>query len=163
MLTIDGKVTKRESLMRATAFVLDSNAYACPEPTRRSSFVMPDRLFSYCIEIASREFMIAVTCDGTIRWDDYKQRRRQRSDDDRALELHALAGSERARKRLAAEIDEFTVSFRLSPEMFARFTEAAHLFDSDQWTDAHEQELDRHLLPLFWSDVNPHLLHPIER
>lgn len=124
---------------------------------------MDDILFSYCLQLGDREFLITVTRDGTIHWDDYKQRRRLRSDDDRALELHAIAGSERARERLAAEIDEFTVSFPLSAEMLARFTEAARLFDADQWTDAHEQELDRHLHPLFWAEVNPHLAHPIER
>lgn len=118
-------------------------------------------LFCYCLQIADREFLIEVARDGTIYWDDYKQRRRMRSDKDSALELHALAGSECARKRLAAEIDEFTVSFRLSSEMLGRFNEAARLFDSGQWMDAHEPELDRHLLPLFWSEVNPHLKSPL--
>ncbi len=37
----------------------------------------------------------------------------------------------------------------------------AHLFDSDQWTDAHEQKLDLHLLPLFGSEVNPRLRNPL--
>lgn len=120
-------------------------------------------LFCYCLAIADREFLIEVTRGGSIHWDDYKQRRRMRSDDDRALELQAMAGSERARKRLAAEVDEFTVSFQLSEETFARFTEAARLFDAGEWTDAHEQELDRHLLPLFRAEVNPHLVHPIQR
>lgn len=118
-------------------------------------------LFCYCLTIADREFLIQVTREGMIHWDDYKQRRQLRSDNDRALELHALAGSEHARRKLAAEIDEFTISFPLNAEMFARFTEAAHLFDADEWTDAHELELDRHLLPLFWSEVNPRLARPV--
>jgi hypothetical protein len=124
---------------------------------------MSENLFSYCLMVTDREFLIEITRDGTIHWDDYKQRRRVRSDEDRALELHAIAGSEPARKRLAAEIDEFTVSFPLSAEMLARFIEAARLFDAGEWTDAHEQELDRHLLPLFWSEVNPHLASPLPR
>jgi len=92
---------------------------------------MDERLFSYCLQIADREFMIQVTRDGFIHWDDYQHRRRVRNPAERGLELHAIAGSERARKRLVAEIGEFTVSLRLSPKMFARFSEAARLLDAD--------------------------------
>ena len=122
---------------------------------------MPDTVFSYCLAIGSREFLIEVTRDGFIHWDDYQQRRRLRNPDERHLELDAFLGSARARKRLSAEIDEFTVSFQLSPELFARFSEAARLLADERWTAEHEQELDQFLIPLFWSEVNPHLNDPL--
>lgn len=122
---------------------------------------MSDTLFSYCLAIGSREFLIEVTSDGLIHWDDYQQRRRMRNPDERHLELEAFIGSSKARKRLSAELDEFTVSFQLSPELFARFSEAARLLANDRWTDADEDELDQFLIPLFWSEVNPHLHDPL--
>lgn len=124
---------------------------------------MPEPLFSYSFEIAGREFLIAVNSDGIIHWDDYQTRRRVRSQADRNLEVKAMFGDARARHRLAAEIDEFTVSIRLTPEMLARFREAARLLADDRWAPADEEELDRFLIPLFWSDVNPHLHDPLER
>jgi hypothetical protein len=124
---------------------------------------MSEPLFCYCLTVQDREFLIEVAHDGTIYWDDYQMRRRVRAPDDRCLEIKTLLGDTRARKRLNAEIDEFMVSFRLNPELFARFTEAASLFDAGQWTVAHEEELDQCLVPLFWSDVNPHINDPMER
>jgi hypothetical protein len=81
--------------------------------------------------------------------------------DDRYLEIKTLLGDTRARKRLTAEIDEFTVSFLLDSEMMSRIHEAARLFAADRWTTQDEDQLDKFLLPLFWSDVNPHLPQPI--
>ena len=118
---------------------------------------MPESLFCYCLEIAGREFLIAVSSEGIIHWDDYQTRQRVRNQADRNLELKAVFGDARARQRLSAEIDEFTVSVELSPELFARFREAARLLADDRWTPDDEAELDRFLVPLFWSEVNPRL------
>ncbi len=118
-------------------------------------------LVCYCLQIAGREFLIKVTHDGFIHWDDYQERRRLRHPTERSLEIKAIFGSPKARQRLNAEIDEFTVSFRLSTEMSARFAEAARLFDSKQWTDANERQLDEHLVPLFWENVNAYIVNPI--
>jgi len=122
---------------------------------------MSEPLFCYCLQIANREFLIEVAHDGVIYWDDYQTRRRLRNPGDRHLEIGALLGDPRARKRLRAEIDEFTVSVELSSELFARFREAARLLADDRWTAQDEQELDEFLIPLFWSDVNPHLHDPL--
>lgn len=122
---------------------------------------MNEPLFCYCLKIADREFLLEVTHDGSIHWDDYQARRRARSPAEQHLEIKVFVGDTRARERLNAEIDEFTVSCRLAPELFARFCDAARLLADDRWTDEHELELDRWLVPLFWSDVNPHLINPL--
>lgn len=120
---------------------------------------MNEPLFCYCLQIADHEFLIEVTRDGTIHWDDYQARRRARSPAEQHLEIKAFVGDTRARERLNAEIDEFTVSCRLVPELFARFSEAARLLADDRWSVADEEELDQFLIPLFWSEVNPHLIN----
>ena len=122
---------------------------------------MSEPLFCYCLQIADREFLIEVAQDGIIYWDDYQTRRRLRGAEDRYLEMKTMLGDARARKRLTAEIDEFTVSFALSPDVLARVRQAALLLAEDRWTVAHEEQLDALLLPLFWSEVNPHLPHPL--
>ncbi len=123
---------------------------------------MSESLFCYCLKIAGREFLIEITRDGAIHWDDYQERRRVRSPAERHLEIKVLVDDSHARKRLNAEIDEFTVSCRLAPELFARFSEAARLLADDEWSVADEAELDQLLIPLFWSEVNPHLHAPLE-
>jgi hypothetical protein len=122
---------------------------------------MSESLFCYCLKVADCEFLIEVTDDGFIHWDDYQRRRRMRNPEERNLEIKAVLGSAHARRRLSTERDESVISFQLSPELFARFSEAARLFDADQWTIEHEEELDQHLLPLVWSRVNPCLSHPL--
>lgn len=124
---------------------------------------MSEPLFCYCLQIADREFLIEVAHDGIIYWDDYQMRRRLRGADDRYLEIKTMLGDARARKRLTAEIDEFTVSFPLGPEVLARIRDAARLLAEDRWTTDDETQLDTFLLPLFWSEVNPHLPQPIVR
>lgn len=124
---------------------------------------MSDTLFSYCLTVVDREFLIEVSEDGIIYWDDYQERRRLRVPEERYLEIEALVGSSNARKRLRAEIGEFTVAIELRPELLARFREAARLFAEDMWTAEHEHELDQNLMPLFWSEVNPHLHDPLEQ
>ena len=52
--------------------------------------LMPETLFSYCLTIGCREFLIEITRDGVIHWDDYQQRRRMRNPDERHLELEAF-------------------------------------------------------------------------
>lgn len=124
---------------------------------------MSEPLFCYCLQIADREFLIEVAHDGIIYWDDYQTRRRLRGAADRYLEIKTILGDARARKRLTAEIDEFTVSFPLGPELLARIRNAARLLAEDRWTTDDETQLDTLLLPLFWSEVNPHLPQPIVR
>lgn len=120
---------------------------------------MSEPLFCYCLQIADREFLIEVAQNGIISWDDYQTRRSLRGEEDRYLEITSVIGDARARGRLTAEIDEFTVSCRLVPELFARFSEAARLLADDRWSVADEEELDQFLIPLFWSEVNPHLIN----
>jgi hypothetical protein len=122
---------------------------------------MSEALFSYCLMVARREFLIEVTHDGFIFWDDYQERRRSRNPQDRHLEIQALLGSRRARRRISAEVDEFTVSFQLSPELLIRFRDAARLLAAGRWTTEHEEELDTYMIGVFWSAVNPHLMTPI--
>ncbi len=122
---------------------------------------MSEPLFCYCLQIADREFLIEVGHDGIIYWDDYQTRRRLRGAEDRYLEINTVLGDARARKRLTAEIDEFTVFFSLEPDVLTRIREAARLLDEDRWTVADEDQIDTLLLPLFWSEVNPHLPHPM--
>ena len=93
--------------------------------------------------------------------DDYQTRRSLRGVEDRYLEIKSVIGDARARRRLTAEIDEFTVSFALGPDVLTRVREAARLLAEDRWTVADEEQLDTLLLPLFWSEVNPHLPHPM--
>jgi hypothetical protein len=122
---------------------------------------MSEPLFCYCLQIADREFLIEVAHDGIIYWDDYQTRRRLRGAEDRYLEMKTLLGDDRARRRLNAEIDEFTVSFPLGPDVLERVREAARLLAEDRWTVTDEEQLDTLLLPLFWSEVNPHLPLPL--
>ena len=122
---------------------------------------MNEPLFCYCLKIADREFLLEVTHDGIIYWDDYQTRRSLRGEEDRYLEIKSVVGDARARKRLNAEIDEFTVSFPLDSDVLARVREAARLLAEDRWTVAHEEPLDTLLLPLFWSEVNPYLPNPM--
>jgi len=124
---------------------------------------MSEPLFCYCLQIANREFLIEVTHDGSIYWDDYQARRRARGPTEHHLEIEAFIGDSHARKRLNAEIDEFTVSCRLAPELFARFSEAARLLADDRWSVTDEEKLDQFLIPLFWSEVNPHLINPLSQ
>lgn len=120
-------------------------------------------LFCYCLQIADREFLIEVAEDGTIYWDDYQTRRRLRGAEDRYFEIQTILGDARARKRLTREIDQFTVSFSLGPNVLARIREAAHLLAEDRWTVADEERFDTLLLPLFWSEVNPRIHDPLAR
>jgi hypothetical protein len=102
-----------------------------------------------------------VAKDGIIHRDDYQTRRRLRGVEDRYLEMKAVFGDSSARRQLNAEIDEFTVSFSLGSDVLARVRQAAHLFVEDRWTATDEEELDTLLLTLFWSEVNPHIPHPL--
>lgn len=110
-------------------------------------------LFCYCLTIGGREFAVQVSHDGFILWDDYQMRREAM---DSAGRLPTVVGGV-----LALEPDEFTVSFKLDRKLFARFGEAAALFEAHAWTVKHERELDGHLEPLFWQRVNAKLAHPL--
>ena len=123
---------------------------------------MSEPLFCYCLEIADREFLIAVDHNGVIRWDDYQTRRRERSPSNRYLEIETALGDADARNKLSAEISDFAVSFPLSPELLDRIREAARLLADEKWTASNEEQLDKLLIPLFWSEVNPRLNNPIQ-
>lgn len=118
---------------------------------------MSEPLFCYCLKIADREFLIEVSHEGVIYWDDYQEQRLRRSADERYLELQATAGDMRAQNRLSAEIDEFTVALPLSQELLVRFREAATALADGRWTTADEEELDARLESVFWAEVNPHI------
>jgi hypothetical protein len=114
-------------------------------------------LFSYCLDLGDREFLIAVTRDGFIHWDDYMQRRRQRHEEDKDLEIQTLLGSSRARKLLESETHIYTIDFKLPEDVFSRIEVAAEMFKAGTWTIEHEKELDKLLELLFWEQVNPYL------
>ena len=118
-------------------------------------------LYCYCLAIGGREFAIQVTRDGVMRWDDYQERRRSTAEGRRSKTLPELLASGQPVSILASEADEFTVSFQLSAEHFARICEAASRFAADQWSASEEERLDEQLIPLFWRQVNPNLSHPI--
>ena len=114
---------------------------------------MPDErhpLFSYCLAIGAREFAIQITRDGVIHWDDYQERRRSRG----AVTQHHVGSI------MMSEPDEFTVSFELGAELLAHFQTAATMLEAGTWTTEDESTLDEKLLPLFWQQVNPRLVHP---
>lgn len=123
---------------------------------------MSEPLFCYCLQIEDREFLIQVAHDGIIYWDDYKMRHRLRGPVDQYLEIKTALGDEGARERLITEMDEFTVAVPLSPELLARFREAATMLAEDRWTTPDEEGLDTVLIPFFWAEVNPRLKHPFE-
>lgn len=102
-------------------------------------------LFSYCLAIGGREFLIRVTPSGVMDWDDYQDRRE--------------CGNPTA--SMVAQ-DEFTVSLQLAPEMLNRFQHASAKFDGGEWGIEDESELDRELTPLFWNQINSRLPHPIQ-
>lgn len=104
-------------------------------------------LFSYCLCVGGREFFIQVSQDGTIHWDDYQERRRAKGGPP-----HPTPGVMQ---------DEFTVSLLLELSLMEEIRRATSLFDSAQWTVAHEQQLDKVLLPLFWNQVNARLPRPV--
>ena len=118
-------------------------------------------LFCYCLEVQDRELRIFVSHDGHIHWEDYQEARRNRNPDDRYLELDTVFGSQRARKLLTTETTEYTISFKLESGLFSEVKRAAARLDADKWNQDDEVELDKKLLPLFWSEVNPYLNNPL--
>ena len=85
------------------------------------------------------------------------QRRRQRHEEDKDLEIQTLLGSSRARKLLESETHNYTIDFKLPEDVFSRIEVAAEMFKAGTWTIEHEKELDKLLEPLFWEQVNPYL------
>jgi hypothetical protein len=120
-------------------------------------------IFSYCLDFGNREFFITVTRDGIIHWDDYMQRRKHRPEEDKRLELQALMGSDRARKRLESETHNYTIEVKLPEEVSSKIEVAAEMLEADKWTIEHEKNLDEVLKPLFWEHVNPYLEPPLKR
>ncbi len=80
-------------------------------------------------------------------------RHRVRGQADQYIEIQVAVGDRRARERLIAEMDDFTGAVPLSPELLARFREAAPRLDEDRWTTTDEVELDQVVAPFFCSSV----------
>jgi hypothetical protein len=120
-------------------------------------------LFCYCMDFGRREFSIYVDHEGKIYWDDVTQRRSQRSDGSRCLELRALVGDVNAKKRLESEVENYTIHFDLPEDVLSKIEVAAEMLEAGTWTTKHEEELDAVLEPLFWENVNPYLEPPLER
>ena len=129
---------------------------------------MSDDAFTYAMEFGGREFFIHVTGDAVIHWDDMTQRRRQRSEQDKHLELKTMMGDARARARLSSETDNFTVSADLSPALFDRLKLSAQINEENNGalnaaTEADQAEVDALLTVFFWEHVNPFLNPKLER
>jgi len=120
-------------------------------------------LFCYCMDFGKRSFSIDVDHNGIIYWDDVTQRRENRPEGAKDLELRTICGDTNAAKRLHSEIDNYTIQFPLSPKLFSRIEQAAKLFHAGTWTFEHEAELDTVLEPLFWEYVNPYLEPPLKK
>lgn len=125
---------------------------------------MSDYVFCYCMDFGPREFLITVTEDGMIHWDDVNQRRKIRGEADQGLEIRAaFLGDESARARLHHEAREFTVSVELPPKLFERLKRAGKRLDRNRWTTEDEKKLDPVMAEFFWEHVNPFLNPKIER
>lgn len=105
----------------------------------------PEVLFSYSLSFGEREFLVRIMPSGVIIWDDYQARR------DRCGPAAPMVSD-----------DEFTVSLNLSSELLSWFKKAATMLTDGTWTCQDESDLDKKLIPLFWSQINPRLPAPIE-
>ena len=112
-----------------------------------------DLLFCYCLQVGGREFAIRVDHGGNMIWDDYPSRRAAQTADGDGL----------AAPLFAAEPDAFTVSVRAHGGLLAQIREAAAQVATDEWDAKDEARLDDLLLPLFWTQVNSRLRHPVDR
>jgi hypothetical protein len=111
-----------------------------------------DLLFCYCLQVGGREFAIRVDHGGNMIWDDYPSRREAQTDDGDGLAAHLFA----------AEPDAFTVLVQARGNLLAQIREAAAQVAVDEWDAEDEARLDDLLLPLFWTQVNQRLRHPVE-
>jgi hypothetical protein len=111
-----------------------------------------DLLFCYCLQVGGREFAIRVDHGGNMIWDDYPSRRAAQAVDDDGL----------AAPLFAAEPDAFTVLVQARGNLLAQIREAAAQVAVDEWDAEDEARLDDLLLPLFWTQVNQRLRHPVE-
>jgi hypothetical protein len=105
----------------------------------------PEVLFSYSLALGGREFLVRVMSSGLMVWDDYQARR--------------ACGDQAAPM---VDDDEFMVSLNLSSGLLSWLKKAATMLTDGTWTCQDEAELDQKLAPLFWSQINPRLLAPIE-
>jgi hypothetical protein len=111
-----------------------------------------DLLFCYCLQVGGREFAIRVDHGGNMIWDDYPSRREAQTDDGDGLAAHLFA----------AEPDAFTVLVQARGNLLAQIRVAADRVATDEWAAEDEARLDDILLPLFWTQVNPRLRHPVD-
>ena len=111
-----------------------------------------DLLFCYCLQVGGREFAIRVDHGGNMTWDDYTSRREKQTADGDGL----------AAPLFAAEPDAFTVEVQARGDLLGTIRVAADRVASDEWAAEDEARLDDILLPLFWTQVNPRLRHPVD-
>ena len=104
----------------------------------------PAVLFSYCLAIDGREFLVRVMFSGLMLWDDYQARR------------HCCGST----APMAGD-DPFTVAITMDPALLAWFQEVAARVEAGSWGLKDEEALDERLAPLFWDQVNPHLPRPL--
>jgi len=111
-----------------------------------------DLLFCYCLQVGGREFAIRVDHGGNMTWDDYPSRRAAQTADGDGL----------AAPLFAVEADDFTFAVLADPMLLAEIWLAAARVTSGEWSAEDEARLDDLLLPLFWTQVNPRLRHPVD-
>jgi hypothetical protein len=89
---------------------------------------------------------------GNMIWDDYPSRRA----------AQAVDGDGLAAPLFAVEADVFTFAVLADPMLLAEIWLAAARVTSGEWSAEDEARLDDLLLPLFWTQVNPRLRHPVD-
>lgn len=104
----------------------------------------PAVLFSYCLAIDRREFLVRAMFSGLMLWDDYQARRQCYGS------TAPMAGD-----------DRFTVAITMDPALLAWFQELAARVEAGSWGLKDEAALDKRLAPMFWDQVNPHLPRPL--
>ncbi|MDF1754735.1 MAG: hypothetical protein P1U89_18260 [Verrucomicrobiales bacterium] len=121
-----------------------------------------DYLFAFSIVVRDREFPITFYPDGSSEWQDFTFQKRLTSEADTRDFVGALFGDAKSAQRHSDREHEFTVDAQLPEPLLQKIREAAAKFGADLLTIADEQELDSHLLPFFWSDVNHQLSEPLD-
>ena len=113
--------------------------------------------FCYCLDIGDREFWIHTDSSNWIHFDDVKLRRKRRPEGSPNLEAASMFGGDKAKQLLQGEIEHWGVSAPIPDALVSYFEVAYEMFESDNWTVEHEEQLDKHLIPFFWDTINPKL------
>jgi hypothetical protein len=120
-------------------------------------------LFEDFVTIQDHKFLVTIDRQGFIEWDDHEGRLRLRHPGDRALELRTLSGDDQARQRLANELTEFGIRFKLDPATFDKIKEWESISEAGFSTTPRESELDDLLEQIFWREINPYLTTPLKK